>query len=155
MAADIRFCSTADFLKSYMQTSSVNASELSYATVAVNLNSGLGAEHMLYLRGPRWCGSGGCTVLVLEETNAGCRLISKITVVKLPVRVLEAQKNGWRSIGVWVEGGGISPGYEAELGFNGRGYPPNPTVRPALRGKAGQAGVALITSASAFIALVD
>jgi hypothetical protein len=36
-------------------------------------------------------------------------------------------------IGVWVQGGGIQPGYEAVLRFNAHEYPKNPSVPPARR----------------------
>jgi hypothetical protein len=32
---------------------------------------------------------------------------------------------------MWVEGGGIQPGYEAVLRFEGETYPQNPSVPPA------------------------
>lgn len=56
-----------------------------------------------------------------------------MTVVQLPIRVLESTANGWHDLGVWVQGGGIQPGYEAALSFDGRTYPRNPTVAPARR----------------------
>ena len=45
-------------------------------------------------------------------------------------------KNGWHTLGVAVAGGGILPGYQAELPFDGHAYPENPSVPPASRSKA-------------------
>jgi len=53
------------------------------------------------------------------------------TVVQQPIRVLDTKSSGWHDLGVWVQGGGIQPGYEARLLFNGKEYPSNPTVPPA------------------------
>jgi|HubBroStandDraft_3_1064219.scaffolds.fasta_scaffold184111_2 hypothetical protein len=44
---------------------------------------------------------------------------------------LDSKCSGWHDLGVWVQGGGIQPGYEASLSFNGKEYPSNPTVPPA------------------------
>lgn len=48
-----------------------------------------------------------------------------------PICVLPKTYNGLSAIAVWVEGGGIEPGYMAELHFNGTAYPINPTAPPA------------------------
>jgi hypothetical protein len=44
---------------------------------------------------------------------------------------LKTKSHGWHDITVWVQGGGIQPGYEAFLFFDGKRYPNNPTVPPA------------------------
>jgi len=54
-----------------------------------------------------------------------------MTVAQQPIRVLDTKSNGWHDLGVWVQGGGIQPGYEARLSFDGKEYPSNPTVPPA------------------------
>jgi hypothetical protein len=46
---------------------------------------------------------------------------------------LKQKSYGWRDIGAWVQGGGIQPGYEAVLQFDGKHYPANPSVAPAKR----------------------
>jgi len=56
-----------------------------------------------------------------------CRLVWKI------LHVLERKSDGWHDITVWVQGGGIQPGYEADLPFDGKSYATNPTVPPAHR----------------------
>ncbi len=77
------------------------------------------------------CGSGGCTMLILLPKGASYRVVTSITIARLPIRVLTTKTNGWHDIGVWVQGGGIQPGYEAKLSFNGKTYPRNPTMPPA------------------------
>ncbi len=90
-------------------------------------------EALVYLVGNAWCGSGGCTTLILGQSDNSWKIVTKITVTRLPIRVLSNVSHGWHDIGVWVQGGGILKGYEAELGFNGKTYPGNPTVQPAKR----------------------
>jgi hypothetical protein len=94
-------------------------------------------EAILYLTGNQWCGSGGCTLLILQRAEKSWRVISQITICRPPIRVLTEVSNGWHDISVWVQGGGIQPGYEAKLTFDGKTYPKNPTVSPArpLTGK--------------------
>jgi len=63
-------------------------------------------------------------------------LITPTRRTQLPIRVLSTKTNGWHDLGVGVAGGGIQPGYEARLRFDGRTYPSNPTVPPAQELKA-------------------
>jgi hypothetical protein len=88
---------------------------------------------VLYITDPNYCGSGGCTMLVVVRQGDSWRLVTRTTVVRPPIRVLESTSHGWHDIGVWVQGGGIQPGYEAILSFNGKTYPENPSVEPARR----------------------
>lgn len=90
-------------------------------------------EVIVYLMGARWCGSGGCSCLVLAPQGASYKIVTKTTVTQLPIRVLSTRTNGWHDLGVWVQGGGIQPGYEARLRFNGRKYPSNPSAPPAQK----------------------
>ncbi|MEQ1742269.1 MAG: hypothetical protein ABL869_07220 [Candidatus Nitrotoga sp.] len=60
--------------------------------------------------------------------------------------MLSTSSNGWHSIGVWVQGGGIQHGYEAELSFDGKTYPRNPTVSPSKRLEEKITGEDVITS---------
>jgi hypothetical protein len=57
-------------------------------------------------------------------------MMARTTITRPPIRVLRTTTQGWRDIAVRVEGGGILPGYEAVLRFNGAGYPSNPSLAP-------------------------
>lgn len=78
------------------------------------------------------CGSGGCVLYVLSLAPSNYRVITKITIVKLPVRILSSISHGWHDLGVQVSGGGITPSYEARLRFDGHSYPSNPSISPAI-----------------------
>lgn len=103
-------------------------------------------EAIVYLVGSSWCGSGGCNTLILTRDAGSWRIVTEITITRLPVRVLTTTSHGWRSLGVWVQGGGIQPGYEAELRFDGTSYPRNPSVPPARHSEGNAAGEVLISS---------
>jgi len=99
----------------------------------VDLNGDGKSEAVVYLMSNDWCGSGGCTTLVLVRHGQSWKLMTKVTITNPPIRLFTTKSNGWRSIGVWVQGGGIQPGYEAELRFDGKRYPANPSIPPARR----------------------
>ena len=70
--------------------------------------------------------------MVLDQDDGSFRVLTEVTV-QLPIRRLDSSSNGLPDIGVWVRGGGIQPGYEARLRFDGTKYPNNTTVHPATR----------------------
>jgi hypothetical protein len=103
-------------------------------TVAsVKTSDGKTDEDIVYVSGQRWCGSGGCTMLILEPTESTFRAIGRVTIVQPPIRLLPSMHGGHPDIGVSVQGGGIQPGYEAVLSFNGKSYPGNPSMPPAQK----------------------
>jgi hypothetical protein len=67
--------------------------------------------------------------------------------VQLPVRLLPSAKDDYPHLGVLVEGGGIQPGYEAEISFDGTTYPRNPSLPPARRLSKTQGRVIIATTA--------
>lgn len=87
---------------------------------------------VVYLRNGGWCGTGGCTMLVLAAAGRGWKLVSRTTAVRTPIEALPSRSRGWRNLAVYVAGGGVR-GHMAELRFNGRGYLLNPTVPPARK----------------------
>jgi hypothetical protein len=114
----------------------------------VDLNGDGKPEAIVHLTSTAWCGSGGCTTLILVRDGNSWRILTMITITRPPIRVLTTKFNGWRSIVVWVRGGGILPGYEAELRFDGKTYPTNPSIPPAIR-TAGKAKGEIVVPSSA------
>lgn len=109
-----------------------------------DLNGDGTPEAIVYLMGKAWCGSGGCNLLILQKSGSSWTIVTRMTITNPPIRVLDAASNGWHNLGVWVQGGGIQPGYEAELRFNGKTYPKNPSVPPARRAKEKSPGEVII-----------
>ena len=121
------------FLAEYINETNLRRSDLGYTAAFIDLNGDGKLEALVRLSGDAWCGSGGCTSLVLSRDGRSYRVISKVSITQLPIRALETSHHGWRDLGVTVAGGGIEPSYEAALTFNGYTYPGNPSVPPAKR----------------------
>jgi hypothetical protein len=103
-----------------------------YKRADADLNGDGRKESLIYLTDPDYCGSGGCSLVVLSPSSRGYRVVMRSTVTRLPISLLSTANHGWRDIGVTVGGGGITRAYEARVRFNGRRYPSNPTVPPAI-----------------------
>lgn len=134
-------------LRQFLQDRTWNKeSESNYAAAVRDLNADGTPEAIVYLMGNEWCGSGGCTLLILSRDRNSWKIISQVPVTNLPIRVLKKKSKGWNSIAVWVQGGGIRRGYEAELSFDGNSYPENPTTPPARKAKKKSPGDVVIPS---------
>lgn len=121
------------FLQKYMKRyPPILDSGLRYSAAAVSLNGNSGGQYFVYLSSRWWCGSGGCTALLLEPQGTSFRVIDRFTLARLPIRVLPSKTNGWHDLSMPVEGGGILPGYFAILKFDGHNYPSNPSMAPKL-----------------------
>ncbi len=119
------------FLQGYIGRPHSNEETPFYYAAFVDLKDDGEHEAIVYLTGRNWCGSGGCSTLILAPTDSSYKIITSITIAKLPIRVLKSKSHGWHDIAVVVQGGGIMTPYEARLSFNGTRYPGNPTVQPA------------------------
>lgn len=120
------------FLQNYLGPVVSNESNAKrYFSAFVDLKDDGTHEVIVYVTDPQWCGSGGCTTLILAPQQSSYRIVTKITASRLPIRVITTKSYGWHDLGIWVQGGGIQPGYEAKLSFNGKTYPKNPSVPPA------------------------
>ena len=107
---------------------------LTYAHASVDLNGDGTAEVLAYVMGPMVCGSGGCNLYVMapegEDGGDGWRVVTRTSVTRTPVGVLNTSTNGWRDLAVSIGGGGAQAGW-VRLTYDGRTYPTNPTVPPA------------------------
>lgn len=142
---DTLLLSDGESLRQFLQTLDGDKTTRYVATFQ-DLNTAGIPEIIVYLTGKKWCGSGGCNTLILTRDGSSWRVVTKITITRPPIRVLTNISNGWHNISVWVQGGGITQGYEAELIFNGKTYPRNPTVFPSRRLEEKTAGEDVITS---------
>jgi len=129
------------------------AKAVRYAVAKVDLDGDGVAEALVYQSGEGWCGTGGCDLDILRREGSRWRLVTEVSVAKLPIRVLAGRSHGWKDIGVQVSGGGIRVGYEAVLRYDGRTYPANPTVPPARRAGRSLPGEVVLSEASRRLAL--
>ena len=133
------------FLQDYTKNSDHNKTTR-YFSAIVNLKDDGTREFVVYLTGNVWCGSGGCTTLILAPKGSSYQIVTRITIARPPIRILTSRTNGWHDIGVWVQGGGVQRGYEAELSFDGQSYPNNPSISPARRLRQEVAGEVVVPS---------
>jgi len=121
-------------LKQYLKDQDVEDDGTArYIPAFVDLNGDGAEEVIVHIVSQSLCGTGGCPTLVLVPVQSSFRIVGRIGITRPPIRVLNKQTNGWRDLAVWVQGGGIQPGYEADLPFDGESYATNPTVAPAHR----------------------
>jgi hypothetical protein len=120
------------FLRDYLNGSyKAGDTTTRYFAAPVDLTDGGEQQVIVYFTDQHSCGTGGCTTLVLAPAGPSYKVITSITIGWPPIRVLNEKTNGWHDLGIWVQGGGIQPGYEADLRFDGKTYPRNPSVPPA------------------------
>ncbi len=93
-------------------------------SATVDLNGDGLNDTLVLITDARYCGSGGCLLLVFEGTAGGPKLISKSTITKPPVRVAQQRVLGWRSL--LVDSGGTGT---VMLDFDGNRYPSNPSMQ--------------------------
>jgi hypothetical protein len=103
---------------------------------SVDLNDDGTADVVVFVTDRNYCGSGGCTMLVLRGEAGAFHLVSTSTVTRKPVFVLPETRNGWHTLVVSIAGGGGQPAM-VFMRFAGGRYPRNPTMQP----KAAQAAL--------------
>lgn len=119
------------FLQKKVSWGPAEDKDMRYSFARVSLDEKT-EQVFVYLSGPGWCGSGGCTALLLQLEGVSYRIVDKFTLVHLPIRILPSLTNGWHDIAMLVQGGGITDGHMAILRFDGHAYPDNPSLAPKL-----------------------
>jgi len=97
----------------------------------IDLNGDGKPEALVYLSGSYTCGTGGCKMLVLEQSGQQYQLVSKMTLVNAPVIVSSEKSAGWSDLVLQVAGGGEAKHY-AQMKFDGNTYPVNPSTAPEV-----------------------
>ena len=73
-----------------------------YRYVKVDLNNDGLAEVVVHLSGNAFCGTGGCTTLIFEQSGNQYQLVSRIPTSHAPIIVLENTSNGWQDLIVYT-----------------------------------------------------
>lgn len=114
------------FLQNYLADSRSDSREPTrYSPAFVDLRDVGTQDIIVYVTGSFWCGSGGCTMLILAPKGLSYKVVTKIFAARSPIRILKSKSNGWHDISVTERGGygGDAPyTYEAKLSFNGKVY---------------------------------
>lgn len=143
----------AQFLREYVLKQTRDGKGTRYSAGFADLRDDGIREPIVYLSGDGWCGTGGCTVLILDPDDHSFRLVTKVTVSRPPIRVLPTKSNGWHDIGIRIKGGGVQTSYESELSFDGKTYPRNPSVPPARKLIKSASGIIVVNSPATGIPL--
>ena len=79
-------------------------------------------EALVMMTGEEWCGSGGCTMVVLQAHAASWKVVSKRPISRPPIAVLDGKSNGWRDLAVIDQGGGLLDPVTVVLKFENDRY---------------------------------
>ncbi len=132
------------FLRTYFADRTDGDDEtIRYDFAFVDIDADNSPEAVVYAQGRTLCGSGGCRTLILRFDGSSYRVVSRLSITRPPIRVLETTTNGWRDLSVRVAGGG-SRAHEAILPFDGKTYPRNPSVAPSRQARRAVSGKVLI-----------
>ena len=116
-----------EFLQSYLkedlQKGLLDTMSRRFLLQEADLNNDGKNELFVALTGPYFCGSGGCTFLLLDQKRI---LITAFTVSGYPVFVDNLITQGWHDLLVQ------SRGKFHRLKFSGTKYPGNPSVAPVI-----------------------
>ncbi len=91
----------------------------------VDLNGDGKKEYLVGFSSPYFCGTGGCTFMLLNNDGS---LVTAFSVSEAPFIVEGSVTNGWKDLLV------TSGGKLHVLKFNGKTYPSNPSVAPVFKG---------------------
>lgn len=78
-----------------------------------------------------WCGTHGCTMLILKAHNNVFALINAIQTVRPPIFISQQETNGWKNIILRVSGRS-SKAKDVALEFDGHAYPKYPDTVPPI-----------------------
>ncbi|MEQ9120225.1 alpha/beta fold hydrolase [Fulvivirga sp.] len=119
LAIDINKYLISDYLKREVKI--MTEKDRKYQFYKIDLNEDGMDEVLIRFESTFFCGSGGCTYLLLD---ANFNTITQFTVMNAPIYVEPKTENGWKLLLVRSEG------ELKELKFEGGSYPTNPSVLP-------------------------
>ena len=109
-----------------------------------DLNGDGEPEAIVYVVGPRVCGTGGCPTHIFVRREGGYKPVSTIVLTRPLIIASQRRAHGWRNLIVFVSGGGILHGYYVELPFDGSTYPESASDELAKKVNGQPQGVVLI-----------
>jgi hypothetical protein len=93
-----------------------------FAHARVRLVDSAPPMDLVFLTGHVWCGSGGCTTLVIDRSSGTPRIVSNISVTQPPISVLPTTNKGWHDIRALGAGGGRPAAEWETYRFTGEDY---------------------------------
>ncbi|MGA9270356.1 MAG: hypothetical protein WBV45_07020 [Lutimonas sp.] len=112
-----------NFLKNYTASDYENLTENDkrFQFYEVDLNDDGNKEIFVRFMGPYFCGTGGCTFLLLDKY---AEIITRFTVTRAPIFIEQRKRNGWSLL--LVKDSAVFK----ELVYENGSYPNNPSVLP-------------------------
>ena len=112
-----------NFLKNYTASDYENLTENDkrFQFYEVDLNDDGNKEIFVRFMGPYFCGTGGCTFLLLDKY---AEIITRFTVTRAPIFIEQRKHNGWSLL--LVKDSAVFK----ELVYENGSYPNNPSVLP-------------------------
>lgn len=102
-------------------TVGVTGTEGRYVYGQVDLNADGRQEVLALAMGSIFCGTGGCNLYLLRQTDQGYALINKFPRSRLPLIASPQKTDGWHDLIRWESGGGVPPSYVRHR-FDGEKY---------------------------------
>ncbi|GEN53185.1 hypothetical protein [Halobacillus faecis] len=109
----------------------------------IDLNNDGEQEVFVFLVGPLVCGTGGCSAVILKEQEGAYQVLSRFSLVRNPVIVSNTTTKAYRDLIMYVTGGGMED-FFAQVKFDGKTYPLNPSVQPKVTPGTKVEGVAIV-----------
>jgi hypothetical protein len=122
--ADLVRLTITDLFKDDLAKNIIDDYSKKFIFFEYDLNEDGNKEILVGFTGPYFCGSGGCTQLLLD--NQG-NVITTFSVSDYPVIIDTHKTNGWKDLFIY------SGGKNRIVKFDGKKYPSNPSVLPALK----------------------
>ncbi|WP_222536773.1 hypothetical protein [Pedobacter polysacchareus] len=121
--------SLAEMFKDELSKKLIDEQSRKFRLFEHNLNKDPEKEIFVGLTGSNFCGSGGCTVLLLSAKGA---LITRFTVTGSPILVADTKTKGWNDLILH------SDGKDHLIKFDGKTYPSNPSIQPVYTSNTSQ-----------------
>jgi hypothetical protein len=118
LAIKIKDYITSEYLKSE-DLKVIDAAERKFNLYQIDLNNDGKKEVFINFFTPYFCGSGGCTLVLLDSD---LKLINKFTVTRTPITVDSKTEDGWKVL--WIQDGNA---WKILTNKNGK-YPSNPSM---------------------------
>ena len=110
-----------DFLENYLG-SQAEVDDVRYAVAYADLNGDQMKEVIAHVVGKSWCGSGGCTTLVLQRRGKSFSIVARIPATYLPIRIVTGRTHQWSNLSVRVRGAQGATRFDRMLRFEDGQY---------------------------------
>jgi hypothetical protein len=122
--ADLVRLTLQDKYKSDLEKNLIDSLSRKFIFFEYDLNGDSKKEIFIGLTGPYFCGSGGCSIMLLD--NQGNE-ITNFTVSDYPVVIDNNKSKEWKDLFI------LSGGKYHTMKFDGKKYPSNPSVQAELK----------------------